>query len=78
MNNGDYDHRGVQNRVMYRRFKQQDSFTKVLPTYHHHSESTYANNQSQTHRTHSEIKKDDLGQDLANIDLRNFKRTDFL
>ena len=46
--------------------------------YHHQKESSYNNNQSQSHRTHTEIKHDDLGRDIANIDLRNFKRTDFL
>ena len=63
---------------MNRRFRQGDTFSKVMPTYHHHKESTYINNQSQTHRTYSEHKTDDLGDDLGNMDLRYFKKKDYM
>lgn len=43
---GDFDNRRYQSRFMNRRYKQQDSFTKVIPTYHHMRESSYNNNQS--------------------------------
>lgn len=43
MQHGDYDVNRYQSRYMNRRFKQMDSFTKVIPTYHHHRESSYCN-----------------------------------
>jgi hypothetical protein len=75
---GDYDTKRYQSRYMNRRFKQYDSFSKVFPTFHHQKESSYNNNQCQSHRVHQPMLHDDLGRDLENVDLKYFKRTDFL
>ena len=78
MEHGDFERESYQSRYMNRRFKQYDSFSKVIPTYHHSPESSYCNNQSQSHRAHREFMKDDVGRNIADIDLSNFKKVDFL
>ena len=76
--NGDFRDDRYQARWMNRRFKQGDTFCKVMPTYHHTRDSSYNNNLSQTHRTYSEHKTDDIGNDLGNLDLQYHKKKDYM
>lgn len=73
---GDYNVNLYQSRTMNRRMNMRDSFTKVLPTYHHTPNSGYQ--QSYSHRAHREIKKYVEGNQLADKNLDHHHKKDFI